>query len=297
MIKKLTFVVALFSFFYQTNAQELKATVTINYDRVTNVNTQIFKTLQTQITEFLNNTKFTNQVYEQNEKIDCSFFLNISSFDSNNFGATLQLQSSRPIFNSSYTSPIANFNDNDVNFRYIEYENFIYDPNSYTSNLISILAFYANVIIGLDKDSFEEMGGSKQLEVASNIMNLAQSSGYPGWSQSDAKYNNRYYIISDLLSSTYSPYRKALYEYHLKGLDLMADDQKAAKEKVIEAIKTISQINKVRPNALLTRTFFDAKSDEIVSIFTGGPNVASSELIEVLNKISPLNSSKWNKIR
>lgn len=297
MIKKLTFVVALFSFFYQTNAQELKATVTINYDRVTNVNTQIFKTLQTQITEFLNNTKFTNQVYEQNEKIDCSFFLNISSFDSNNFGATLQLQSSRPIFNSSYTSPIANFNDNDVNFRYIEYENFIYDPNSYTSNLISILAFYANVIIGLDKDSFEEMGGSKQLEVASNIMNLAQSSGYPGWSQSDAKYNNRYYIISDLLSSTYSPYRKALYEYHLKGLDLMADDQKAAKEQVIEAIKTISQINKVRPNALLTRTFFDAKSDEIVSIFTGGPNVASSELIEVLNKISPLNSSKWNKIR
>lgn len=297
MIKKLTFVVALFSFFYQTNAQELKATVTINYDRVTNVNTQIFKTLQTQITEFLNNTKFTNQVYEQNEKIDCSFFLNISSFDSNNFGATLQLQSSRPIFNSSYTSPIANFNDNDVNFRYIEYENFIYDPNSYTSNLISILAFYANVIIGLDKDSFEEMGGSKQLEVASNIMNLAQSSGYPGWSQSDAKYNNRYYIISDLLSSTYSPYRKALYEYHLKGLDLMADDQKAAKEKVIEAIKTISQINKVRPNALLTRTFFDAKSDEIVSIFTGGPNVASSELVEVLNKISPLNSSKWNKIR
>lgn len=297
MIKKLTFVVALFSFFYQTNAQELKATVTINYDRVTNVNTQIFKTLQTQITEFLNNTKFTNQVYEQNEKIDCSFFLNISSFDSNNFGATLQLQSSRPIFNSSYTSPIANFNDNDVNFRYIEYENFIYDPNSYTSNLISILAFYANVIIGLDKDSFEEMGGSKQLEVASNIMNLAQSSGYPGWSQSDAKYNNRYYIISDLLSSTYSPYRKALYEYHLKGLDLMADDQKAAKEKVIEAIKTISQINKVRPNALLTRTFFDAKSDEIVSIFTGGPNVASSELIEVLNKILPLNSSKWNKIR
>lgn len=159
------------------------------------------------------------------------------------------------------------------------------------------MAFYANVIIGLDKDSFEEMGGSKQLEVASNIMNLAQSSGYPGWSQSDAKYNNRYYIISDLLSSTYSPYRKALYEYHLKGLDLMADDQKAAKEQVIEAIKTISQINKVRPNALLTRTFFDAKSDEIVSIFTGGPNVASSELIEVLNKISPLNSSKWNKIR
>jgi hypothetical protein len=296
-MKKLTFIVAFLFLVCNANAQELKATVTINYDRVTNVNTQIFKTLQTQMTEFLNNTKFTNQEYEQNEKIECSFFLNIASYDSNNFGATLQLQSSRPIFNSSYTSPIVNFNDNDVNFRYIEYENFIYDPNSYTSNLISILAFYANVVIGLDKDSFEEMGGTKQLETASSIMNLAQSSGYGGWSQSDAKYNNRYYIISDILSSTYSPYRKALYEYHLKGLDLMAEDQKAAKEKILESINTISQINKVRPNALLTRTFFDAKSDEIVSIFSGGPSMPNNELLEILNKISPLNSSKWNKIR
>ncbi|WP_338378473.1 DUF4835 family protein [uncultured Flavobacterium sp.] len=296
MMKKLTCIVAFFVV-SMANAQELKATVTINYDRVTNVNTQIFKTLQTQITEFLNNTKFTNQEYQQNEKIECSFFLNISSFDSNNFGATLQLQSSRPIFNSSYNSPIVNFNDNDVSFRYIEYENFIYDPNSYTSNLISILAYYANIIIGLDKDSFEEMGGTKQLEIASNIMNLAQSSGYGGWSQSDAKYNNRYYIISDILSSTYSPYRKTLYEYHLKGLDLMAEDLKLAKEKVLESIKTISQINKVRPNALLTRTFFDAKSDEIVSIFSGGPTMSNTELLDILNKISPLNSSKWNKIR
>lgn len=295
-MKKLTCIVA-FLLVSMANAQELKATVTINYDRVTNVNTQIFKTLQTQITEFLNNTKFTNQEYQQNEKIECSFFLNISSFDSNNFGATLQLQSSRPIFNSSYNSPIVNFNDNDVSFRYIEYENFIYDPNSYTSNLISILAYYANIIIGLDKDSFEEMGGTKQLEIASNIMNLAQSSGYGGWSQSDAKYNNRYYIISDILSSTYSPYRKTLYEYHLKGLDLMAEDLKLAKEKVLESIKTISQINKVRPNALLTRTFFDAKSDEIVSIFSGGPTMSNAELLDILNKISPLNSSKWNKIR
>ena len=296
-MKKLTFIVAFLVITSWANAQELKATVTINYDRVTNVNTQIFKTLQTQMTEFLNNTKFTSQEYQQNEKIECSFFLNISSFESNNFGATLQLQSSRPIFNSSYTSPIVNFNDNDVNFRYIEYENFIYDPNSYTSNLISILAYYANIIIGLDKDSFVEMGGTKQLEIASNIMSLAQSSGYGGWSQSDAKYNNRYYIISDILSSTYSPYRKALYEYHLKGLDLMSDDQVMAKEKVLESIKTISQINKVRPNALLTRAFFDAKSDEIVNIFSGGPTMSNAELLEVLNKISPLNSSKWNKIR
>lgn len=296
-MKKLTFIVALLLVISVASAQELKCTVTINYDRVTNVNTQIFKTLQTQMTEFMNNTKFTSDVYEQNEKIECSFFLNISSYDSNNFGATLQLQSSRPIYNSSYASPIVNFNDNDINFRYIEYENFIYDPNSYTSNLISILSYYANIIIGLDKDSFAEMSGSKELEMASNIMSLAQSSGYGGWSQADAKYNNRYYIISDILSSTYAPYRKAMYEYHLKGLDIMSEDQKAGKEKVLEAIKTIAQINNVRPNALLTRAFFDAKSDEIVSIFSGGPTMPNTELLEILNRISPLNSSKWNKIR
>lgn len=296
-MKKLTFIVALLLIVSVANAQELKCTVTINYDRVTNVNTQIFKTLQTQMTEFMNNTKFTSDVYEQNEKIECSFFLNISSFDSNNFAATLQLQSSRPIYNSSYSSPIVNFNDNDINFRYIEYENFIYDPNSYTSNLISILSYYANIIIGLDKDSFAEMSGSKELEMASNIMSLAQSSGYGGWSQADAKYNNRYYIITDILSSTFAPYRKAMYEYHLKGLDVMSEDQKKGKEKVLEAVKTISQINKVRPNALLTRTFFDAKSDEIVSIFSGGPSMSNTELLEILNRISPLNSSKWNKIR
>lgn len=296
-MKKISLLITLILITFSSHAQELKSTVTINYDRVTNVNTQIFKTLETQITEFLNNTKFTKKEYEQNEKIECSFFLNISSFESNDFGATLQIQSSRTIFNSNYLSPILNLNDNEINFRYVEYQNFIYDPNNFNSNLISILSYYANIIIGIDKDSFEELGGTKELEVASNIMNVAQSSGFGGWSQSDSKNRNRYFLISDMLSSTYAPYRKAMYEYHLKGLDLMAEDQKVAKEKVVEAIKTLSLINKVRPNALMTRTFFDAKTDEIVSIYTGGPTMQNKELLEILNRISPLNSSKWNNIR
>jgi hypothetical protein len=296
-MKKLTLIVAFLVIVSKLNAQELKCTVSINYDRVTNVNTQIFKTLQTQMTEFLNNTRFTTVEYEQNEKIECSFFLNISSFDSNNFAATMQIQSSRPIYNSGYSSPLINLNDNEVGFRYIEYENFIYDQNSYTSNLISIMAFYANIVIGLDKDSFAEMGGTDQLQIASNIMNQAQSSGYAGWSQTGSKRNNRYFLISDLLANTYAPYRKALYEYHFKGLDTMADDQKKAKEQILNAIKTMAEVNKVRPNALLTRIFFDAKVDEIVSIFSGGPIMPNNELLEILNKISPLNSSKWNNIK
>jgi hypothetical protein len=263
---------------------------------MTDVNPQIFKNLEKQLTEFLNTTKWTTKEYKQNEKITCNFFINISKYNSNNFESTLQIQSSRPIFNSTYESPILNINDKDFNFRYIEFEQLIYDQNSYTSNLTSVLAFYSNLIIGLDKDSFEDLGGTKQLEIASNIVNIAQSSGYKGWSQSDGGNSNRYFLISDLLSNTFQPFRKSLYQYHFEGLDFMSDNLLKGKEGVAIAIETVAKIQKSRPNALLTRTFFDAKTDEIVSIFSGGPTTNNAQLIETLNRISPLNSVKWNKI-
>lgn len=278
-------------------AQELNATVSVNADRMTDVNPQIFKNLEKQVAEFLNNTKWTNKEYKQIEKIDCNFFINVSEFNSNNIVATLQIQSSRIVFNSSYSSPILNLNDKEFGFRFIEFEQLIYDQNTFNSNLTSVLAFYANIIIGVDMDSYSELGGTKYFEIALNILNLSQSSGYKGWSQSEGNNNNRYFFISDLLSNTYGPYRKALNQYHLKGLDLMADNLKEGKEGVSTAIETLAQIQRSRPNALLTRTFFDAKTDEIVQIFTGGPTTNNASLLENLNRISPLNSMKWNKIR
>ncbi|WP_082084374.1 DUF4835 family protein [Flavobacterium sp. 316] len=283
---------------FQMNfAQELNASVSVNAERMTDVNPQIFKNLEKQVSEFLNTTKWTNREYEQNEKIECNFFINVSEFNSNNISATLQIQSSRPIFNSTYSSPILNLNDKDFSFRFIEFEQLIFDQNSFNSNLTSVLAFYVNIILGLDMDSYSELGGTKYLGVASNIMNVAQSSGYKGWSQSEGNNNNRYFLISDMLSNTYSPYRTSLYEYHFKGLDLMADDLKKGKEGIANSIETLAKIQKSRPNALLTRTFFDAKTDEIVQIFTGGPMTNNAALLETLNRISPLNSIKWNKIR
>ena len=283
---------------FQVNfAQELNATVSVNADRMTDVNPQIFKNLEKQVTEFLNNTKWTNREYKPFEKIDCNFFINVSEFNSNNILATLQIQSSRIVFNSTYTSPVLNLNDKDFGFRYIEFEQLIYDQNSFNSNLTAVLAFYANIIIGIDMDTYSELGGNKYFEIASNIMNLSQSSGYKGWSQSEGNNNNRYFFISDLLSNTYTPYRKALNQYHLEGLDIMAENLKGGKEGVTAAIETLAQIQRSRPNALLTRTFFDAKTDEIVQIFTGGPQTNNAVLLENLNRISPLNSMKWNKIR
>lgn len=292
----LTLLIVVLSF-HMTSAQELNATVSVNAERMTDINPQIFKNLEKKLFEFLNNTKWTNKQYKQNEKIECNFFINISEFNSNNVSATLQVQSSRPIFNSNYRSPVLNLNDKDFSFSFVEFEQLVYDQNSFNSNLTSVLAFYVNIIIGLDMDSFSDLGGTKYLETAANIMNVAQPSGYKGWSQSEGNNNNRYFLISDMLSNTFVPYRKAIYEYHFVGLDTMADDLKKGKQEIANAIQTVAIIQKSRPNALLTRTFFDAKTDEIVQVFSGGPITENVTLLETLNRISPLNSSKWNKIK
>lgn len=298
-MSKIYYILALFFANHTVISQELQATVSVNADRMTDVNPQIFKNLQTKVNDFINNTAWTSEKYEPSEKISCNFFINVSEFnpDSNSIKATLQIQSSRPIFNSNYTSPILNLNDKDFSFRFLEFEQLVYDSNSFTSNLVSVLAYYANIIIALDKDTYSNMGGTEYLEVASNIMNIAQSSGYGGWTQNEGNNNNRYFLISDLLSNAYSVYRKALFEYHFAGLDVMADDLVIGKEEISSSITTLSKIQDYRPNALLMRTFFDAKSDELVSIFTGGPKMDYKQLVNTLNRISPLNSQKWNNIR
>lgn len=276
-------------------AQELNCKVSINYDRITNANPQIFKTLERSLTDFVNKTRWTNQTFKDNEKIECTMLINVSSYSSDQFSATIQVQSSRPVFNSSYTSPIFNYNDKDFSFRYIEFENLIFNPNSFDSNLISVVAFYSYMIMGFDADTFGLKGGDQYYDLAQNVAILAQGGGSKGWNQSDGNLS-RYFLINDVKSNTFSPFREALYQYHT-GMDLMADNQKLGKEKIKTSLKTLSAIYDLRPNAFLTRVFFDAKSDEIVSIYSGGPSIAVADLVENLNRISPLNSSKWSNIR
>lgn len=294
MYKWIGILLVLFSF--SAKGQELNCKVKVSFDQITDANPQIFKTLENSLTDFMNNTRFTSRNFERNEKIECAMFITINSYDSNNFGATIQVQSSRPIYNSTYLSPVLNFNDKDFGFRYTEFENLVYNPSTFDSNLISVVSFYANIIIGLDADTFEVNGGTPYYEQAQSIASVAQQGGYKGWSLQDGN-QTRLTLITDILSSTYTNYRQALYDYHFVALDRMSEDQKVAKENVIAAIKTLSKVHSTRPNSFLMRIFFDAKSDEVVSIFSGGPIMSTPDLVDTLTRISPMNSSKWSAIK
>ena len=277
------------------NSQQLNCTITVNSQQITNVNQQIFKTLQSSLTDFVNKTDWTGQVMKQNEKINCSIYINLTAGSSDQFSGSIQVQSSRPIFDSTYSSPIFNFNDKDFNFRYVEFENLIYNPNAFDSNLVAVIAYYCNIILGLDADSFVEQSGTPQLEVAQNIANMAQQGGYKGWTQSDGN-QNRYFLINDLLSPTFSEVRTTSFNYNT-ALDSLSKDLKVAKEKIKLALLGLNKVHSIRPNAFLTRVFFDAKSDEIVSIFSGGPSLSITDLVDSLNRVSPMNSSKWSAIK
>lgn len=277
-------------------AQELNCVVSVNSERVTANTQQVFKTLETSLNDFVNKTKWSNQSFDQNERIECSMFINVSEVDNTTFTATIQIQSSRPVYNSIYSTPIFNYNDKDFTFKYVEFESLNFNPNSFDSNLVSVVAFYSYIMMALDADSFEPLKGTRYLEMAQNVMSVAQTGGYKGWSQTDG-LQNRYYLISDLLSNTFNPIRQAYFEYHANGLDKMADDVKLGKENVKTALLNLSVIHSVRPNAFLTRVFFDAKSDEIADIFSDGPSIKTTELVDNLNRLSPLNASKWSTIK
>ncbi len=277
------------------HSQELSCTVTVNAEKLPNANQQVFKTLQTSLSEFINQTQWTGQIFKQNEKINCSMYITLNSYESDKYTATIQVQSSRLVYNSSYSTPILNYNDKDFSFNYTEFQPLIFNPAEFESNLVSVISFYSHIIIGLDTDTFIAVGGNPFFETAQNIANVAQQSGYKGWSPSDGN-NSRYFMVNDLLAPAYNDLRQSLFLYH-SGLDIMTQDLKTAKEKIKLALLNIGKLNAAKPNAFLTRLFFDAKSDEIVSIFSGGPNIPIADLVESLNKTSPLNASIWANIK
>ena len=275
--------------------QDLNCEITIDARQTGQENLQVFKSLENQLYEFINNNSWTGRSIRPNEKINCTMFLNINSMDNDSFNGTLQIQASRPVYNSSYTSPVYNFNDKNFNFRYQEYQNLNFNPNQFENNLVSIITFHIYIILGIDADSFALNGGTDYFEVAREILDYSQNQGYKGWASTDG-LQSRYFLIDNILSPTYKEYREVMYSYHLRGLDKMANEPKMSKTILIEQINALNIMHRRRPNSFLMRVFFDTKSEEIFEIFKDGPKVSTSNMISILNRISPNHSEKWRNI-
>jgi hypothetical protein len=276
--------------------QELNCNVVINAKQTGNPNLPVFKTLENQIREFVNNTKWTKRDYTNQERIECSIYINITDYASDIFNGTIQIQSSRPVYGSSYTTPVHNINDKDFTFKYLEFQNMIYNPNMFESNLISVLAFHVYMTIGVDADTFSPNGGQEYFNQAQIILNYSQGENTKGWKLSDGN-QNRYALIDEMLSPLYQDYRTVMYEYHRGGMDMMYTDQKEAKTNIANSIISLESMNRARPNSYILRTFFDAKADEIQDVFSGGPNVEITKLVSALNNVAPMYSNQWRNIK
>jgi hypothetical protein len=290
----LVFIVCLFT--SVTFSQELNCTVSVIAQQTGNDNNVIFKNLERQLNEFINNTKWTQKDFEQQERIDCSMVINVKQYSNDSFSTSLQVSSSRPIFNSTYSSPVYNYNDKDFNFKYIEFQNLVYNPIQFESNLISVLAFHVYMILGMDADTFALNGGNEYFKQAQTIANYSQQLNGQGWKLEDG-LQSRFALIDNLMSPTFKEIRSSMYNYHIGGLDLMQENARKAKAKITSVFTDLNKIHKRRPNSFLMRVFFDAKSDEILDILSGGPSVNITEAVDILNRIAPMHSQKWRKIK
>ena len=283
-------------FCFKLQAQELNAQVIVNSDLVNQTNQQIFKTLERSLNEFVNTQAWTNEEFLNQEKITCSFVLNLSGYSNDQFEATLQIQSQRPVFDTNYDSPILNFLDKDIVFSYQEFQPLFFNESSFESNLISLISFYAYIILGLDADTFALNGGNAYFEEARQIVNLAQTTSRKGWKPADG-VRNRFWLIDALRSNTFREYRQTLFNYHRQGLDQMTTDPNAGKRALMEAIQQLEPLFNRRPNAFLIQLFFDAKVEEIVNLFQEGPKVNFKKTEDVLKKIAPFFGARWKQIR
>ena len=278
--------------FSLVNAQEFNSDVTINAEQTGQPNLSIFKTLETALEEYINKNKWTDTEYLPQERIDCNFFINVTTYDNNSFDATIQVQASRPVYNSGYKTSIANFNDKDFSFQYLEYEPLIFNVNADQGNLISVVTYYLYTVLALEADTFKMRGGTEYYQQAKQIVNIAQTGGGQGWSASSGS-QSRFRFNDDMLSGIFNEYREALYNYHMKGLDFMESDAKSAKKSIIESLDAMQKMSRKRPNSYVMRTFFDAKYNEITRLLSGGPKMNIADTIELLKNIAPTYAQDW----
>ncbi len=280
-------------------AQELNCRVNVNYSSLSNTPTPVFQALQSDVTAFLNEHRWTNHTYDVNEKIECNVMITISDFNGvDKFTGTIQINQSRPVYYTSYNSPLFTFkeSDNKLVFNYREGEPLEYVENHASNNLVQVLAYYAYIILGYDYDTFSPLGGSEYFRKAFRVALNSQSAGLEGWSAADNKQNSRYNLIDALLDKRFESLRLGEYNYHRLGLDVMPKDPDNARRKMLEALKHIQRSDRAKPNSLIVSLFFTAKSDEIVNVFSASPLPEKNEVLQILKEVDVANNTKYQKI-
>ena len=290
----------LFFFLVQFNySQDIDCNVIVNSDQINQTNKSIFSNLEKSITTFINSNSWSENIFLNHEKIDLNLLITVTSYSNNKFSANFEFQSLRPVLNSTYQTPLFNFIDKNVEFKYEEFETLFFVENKFQSDLVSILSYYINIIYGIDKDSFVKNSGTFFYMNAQNILNLANQNGISNtWQSSNSGGRiNKFWLIENLNSSNSKEFRDVIYSYHSMGLDLMHDDKLLSKKNIASSIVSLERMNRRIPNSMLIKIFFDTKSDEIRDVFSAGPDIDTGKLFNQLNRMAPFFSNKWTNIR
>ncbi|HUR66011.1 MAG TPA: DUF4835 family protein [Chitinophagaceae bacterium] len=288
------------------DSQEIQARVSIIASKVsTTVDRKIFQTLQTSLTNFINTRKWTNDVFQPSEKIQCSFLLTIDEAAGNNiYKGKLTVQAARPVYNTNYDSPILNFIDDNIAFRYVEFqpmefnENRVQGNDPYVANITAVLAYYINIILGLDYASFTLRGGDPYFQKAWNIVNNAPESGRDigGWKSFEG-FRNRYWLAENLNNSRFAIVHDALYAYYRSGMDLFYENEEAGRTGILNCLNFLSNLNRENPNSMIVQVFFQGKSNELVKVFSKASADIKERAKDMLTKLDLTNSAAYKEIK
>ncbi|WP_322974905.1 DUF4835 family protein [Pedobacter sp. MR22-3] len=282
--------------FGKLQAQELNARVTILAPQVSNISKPTVDALQRTIRDFLNNNKFSSESYKPTERIDCSFVITINSWDGGSgYTAEAQIQSSRPVFNSSYNSTLLNMSDKNFDFSYNDGATIDFSDQNYISNISALLSYYAYTIIGLDKDSFAKMGGTTYYKKAQNIINLAQASGNAGWKAADG-LRNRFWFNENVLNPVFSELRAFIYSYHLNGLDQLTDNDKGIPQ-IVAALPALQQMDKQKLGSIFPNVYFASKAEEVTNVLSKLNMQERLKAYNMLAEIDPANIGKYEGLK
>lgn len=291
--RNILFTTLFLSLFFSSKAQELNARVQVLSPQIQNTNKRVLDVLETSIRDFLNSRKWSADNYQPQERIDCNFVINITEWDGGStFRADAQIQSSRPVYGTTYTSTIFNYSDKEFGFNYTEGQPLDYSDQNYINNLTSLLAFYANIIVGLDSDSFAKFGGNPSFTRAQTIINNSQNAPFPGWKAFES-LRNRYWLAENLTNKAYNPIREVLYNYHRLGLDIMFDNQSKGRKAILNVLPTLQKIDKQKQGAVLTQVFFSAKADEFINLLSNSDPREKMNAYNILSVLDPANVTKY----